>query len=60
MYAEWRKLVTGYGMSGKKSHDARLVACMKVHGVTHVLTFSVDDFRRYDGMTAVRPEEFTP
>jgi predicted nucleic acid-binding protein len=34
--------------SGKASHDARLVAAMKVHGITHVLTFNVDDFKRYE------------
>lgn len=57
VYAEWRQLVTSYGVSGKKSHDARLVASMRVHRVTHVLTFNVDDFRRFDGITVIRPED---
>lgn len=57
VYTEWRKLVTSHGVSGKKSHDARLVAAMKVHGVTHVLTFNVEDFRRFDGIQAVHPKD---
>ena len=57
IYAEWRKLVTSNAVSGKKSHDARLVAAMKVHGVTHVLTFNGDDFRRFDGIQAIHPDE---
>ncbi len=59
IYTEWRKLVFTQGVSGKKSHDARLVASMKVHGLTHILTFNVDDFRRYDGITALSPTELT-
>jgi predicted nucleic acid-binding protein len=33
VYAEWRRLVVAQGVSGKKTHDARLVAAMLVHGV---------------------------
>ncbi len=57
VYAEWRRLVTGHGVSGKKSHDARLVAAMKVHRVTRVLTFNVQDFRRYEGIAVTHPED---
>jgi predicted nucleic acid-binding protein len=56
-YAEWRKLVTSHAVSGKKTHDARLVASMKVHGVTHVLTFNGDDFRRFEGIQVIHPKE---
>jgi predicted nucleic acid-binding protein len=31
-------------------HDARLAAVMLAHGVNHILTFNVDDFRRYPGI----------
>lgn len=54
-YAEWRKLVTSHNVSGKKSHDARLVAAMKLHGVSHVLTFNVDDFSRFAGIHVIHP-----
>lgn len=57
VYPEWRILVTSYRVSGKQSHDARLVAAMKVHGVSHVLTFNTEDFRRYDGIVTIHPQE---
>lgn len=59
-YTEWRNLVTTHAVSGKKSHDARLVAAMKVHGVTHVLTFNGDDFRRFDGIQVIHPKDLEP
>jgi hypothetical protein len=37
-------------------HDARLVAAMHVHGVTHLLTLNVRDFARYPGITVVHPQ----
>src|SRR6266571_740353 len=33
---EWERLVIQHQVSGKKTHDARLVAAMKVHGVSHI------------------------
>src|SRR5262249_27227299 len=44
-YAEWRRLVIRHGVTGVRSYDARLVGSMVAHGVTHILTFNVDDFR---------------
>lgn len=57
VYAEWRELVVNYGVSGVQVHDARLVATMLVHGVTHILTFNTLDFARYrsKGIVAVDP-----
>ncbi len=57
VYAEWRNLVVNYGVSGVQVHDARLVATMLVHGVTHILTFNTSDFARYNskGIVAVDP-----
>jgi predicted nucleic acid-binding protein len=55
IYAQWRHLVSSLGVVGPQVHDARLVALMLVHGVTHVLTFDTDHFRRYPGITVVHP-----
>ena len=41
---------------GKQAHDARLVAIMNTNGLTHVLTFNVNNFRAYD-VTVVSPDE---
>ncbi len=47
LYSQWRRIVTAYGVSGKEGHDARLVAAMKAHSITHILTFNTQDFARY-------------
>ncbi len=55
IYSEWKRLVTGHQVTGKNAHDARVVAAMIVHGITHILTFNTADFARYPGITAVEP-----
>jgi predicted nucleic acid-binding protein len=57
IYGEWRLLVASVGVSGAQVHDARLVAVMRVHGLTHILTFNPTDFTRYPGITVVRPQD---
>lgn len=57
-YAEWKRLVVAHSVMGVKVHDARLVALMRVHGITHLLTLNSTDFRRYSGIVvAVSPQE---
>ena len=53
----WLTLVTDYDVKGKKVHDARLVAVMQAHGVTHLLTFNTDDFKGYSDLTLLHPRE---
>lgn len=60
VHLEWRRLVLTYSVMGLKVHDARLVATMLVHGVTHILTFNTNDFARYSQITAVHPTEINP
>ena len=55
VYREWRRLVETHAVSGAKVHDARLVASMVVHGVTHLLTLNPGDFARYPEITAIHP-----
>jgi predicted nucleic acid-binding protein len=55
-FAEWERLVIRQQVSGKKAHDARLVASMNVHGITHILTFNGDDFSRYPEITVIQPQ----
>jgi predicted nucleic acid-binding protein len=47
-------------VSGAQVHDARLIASMKVYGITHLLTFNADDFTRYLDITVVDPQHVTP
>jgi predicted nucleic acid-binding protein len=55
VYQEWRRIIVQYGVSGVQVHDARLVAAMRVHGVTHILTLNAGDFSRYSGITVAHP-----
>lgn len=56
VHLEWRKLVVAHSVSGAQVHDARLVAAMHVHQVTHLLTFNTPDFVRYTGIIPVNPQ----
>lgn len=55
MYPVWRQLVETHGVVGVQVHDAKLVAAMQIHGVTHLLTMNDSDFRRYPGISALAP-----
>ena len=57
VFAHWLSLVTAHDIKGKQVHDVRLVAVMKEHGVTHLLTFNVGDFPAKLGITVVVPSE---
>ena len=53
----WRSVVARYHVMGRQAHDARIVALMLAHDVTHLITLNVDDFARYDGIVPVMPAE---
>lgn len=55
VYTEWERLVSQHAVSGKNAHDARLVAAMMVHRLSQLLTFNVDDFKRFSGITVLTP-----
>jgi predicted nucleic acid-binding protein len=56
-YKEWRQLVVTHSVSGVNVHDARLVAAMKVNGITHFVTFNDRDFKRYTDITIMTPAD---
>jgi predicted nucleic acid-binding protein len=59
IYGEWLRLVHKYSVSGVAAHDARIVAAMKTHNVTHLLTFNAEDFKRFNKteVTVMTPSE---
>jgi predicted nucleic acid-binding protein len=57
IYPVWESLVTQYQVSGKPAHDARIVAAMRVHGLTTILTFDKTGFSRYGGIEVVHPAD---
>jgi len=57
VYPVWRNLVSTHSVSGVQVHDARLVAVMRVHGLTHLLSLNTADFERYTEVTPVHPQD---
>jgi predicted nucleic acid-binding protein len=52
----WQRLILFHDVIGKHAHDARLVAAMLRHGITHLLTFNEPDFVRYSQITVLEPQ----
>lgn len=59
IYSTWEDLVIQFQVMGKPAHDARLVAAMRVHGLTAILTFDRTGFSRYPGIEVIHPEQVT-
>ncbi|HEY3974930.1 MAG TPA: type II toxin-antitoxin system VapC family toxin [Candidatus Sulfotelmatobacter sp.] len=57
IYREWRRIIVRHAVTGVRVHDARLIAAMHVHGVKHILTFNVADFKRYEDITVTHPRD---
>jgi predicted nucleic acid-binding protein len=55
LFAEWEALVGAHNCQGRVSYDARLVAAMRTHGLTHLLTLNGADFARFPGITVLDP-----
>ncbi len=62
IFGECESLIVKYQVMGKKVHDARLVAAMITHQMTHLLTFNIDDFKRkrFSAIVVVDPRSVTP
>lgn len=55
IFSFWLDLVTAHSVAGKLAHDARLVAAMNRHGLTHLMTFNSTDFTRFQPVVALTP-----
>jgi len=55
VFVQWIRLVDTVPVTGKRAHDARLVAVLKTHGVDHLLTFNSDDFALFTDIAVVDP-----
>jgi len=56
--ASTRKLIelgSRYQVIGKQIHDANIVATMLTHGVTHLVSFNPDDFKRFTEIEVIVP-----
>jgi predicted nucleic acid-binding protein len=57
IHDEWRQLIVTHSVSGLQVYDARIVAVMKVHAVSHLLTLNKKDFIRYPGISVLTPHQ---
>jgi predicted nucleic acid-binding protein len=57
IFDEWKLIVAKHKVSGKPTHDARIVAAMTVHKVENILMLNPNDFKRYNEIKAVRPQD---
>ena len=55
LFTEWEALVGAHSCHGRVSYDARLVAAVRTHGITQLLTFNGPDFARFPGLTILDP-----
>ena len=55
LFVEWEALVGAHACHGRVSFDARLVAAMRTHGLTRLLTFNGPDFARFPGLSILDP-----
>jgi predicted nucleic acid-binding protein len=53
----WHDLVKQYAVSGKPTHDAKLVALMQAHQLEQILTINTADFARYREIQAIHPNQ---
>ena len=52
---EWQSLVAMHKLSGKQTHDAHIVAIMRVHSVKSILTFNERHFNRFRDIAVLNP-----
>jgi predicted nucleic acid-binding protein len=59
IFDDWLALVAQLDVRGKSAHDARLVAAAHHHGISEIVTFNADDFRRFSVVAVRTPAEVT-
>jgi predicted nucleic acid-binding protein len=57
MADRWTVVADEYSVIGRQVHDARIVALMYAHRISHVITMNADDFSRYADITPLTPQE---
>jgi predicted nucleic acid-binding protein len=56
-HERWRALLVKHNVQGVQVHDAKLAASMYTYSIDRLLTINVRDFRRFDGLRVLRPED---
>lgn len=53
VFAALLALLASIPAMGKQVHDANIVATLRAHGISRLLTFNEADFRRFSGLIEV-------
>jgi predicted nucleic acid-binding protein len=56
LFPTWLDIVSTNKISGKRTHDARIVALMKTCAISHILTLNPNDFSNIPDITVVHPQ----
>ena len=57
IFDNWLADVTDLAISGKRAHDARLVAAMQRHGLQQIVIFNKSDFNGFPNISVFLPNE---
>lgn len=57
VYRRWKTILETNEVKGVQVHDAHLAATLDVHGVRRLITSNATDFKRYQFIEALSPEE---
>lgn len=55
LFATWLDIVSTNKISGKRTHDARIMALMKTSAFDHILTLNPSDFANIPNISVVHP-----
>ena len=58
LFSEWEALVVGHTCHSRVSYDARIVAAMRTHGISQLLTLNGADFARFTAIAILDPSTF--
>lgn len=56
IFPEWEQIINVHDVKGRMAHDARLVAAMRRHGLSDLLTFNATHFTRFSDIRVITPE----
>lgn len=57
IHSAWLHLVRTHAVQASKVHDTRIAAALQVHEVSHLLTWNTRDFKRFEFLTCLTPEQ---
>ena len=55
IFSRWLELVEALPVSGKRVHDARLVAVLQAYEVENLITFNTSDFSGFPALAVIDP-----